>query len=119
MCASPLVSIAQIEGHVRAAGSGFMLARDMRFAARASAIFGQFEPSFGVIRGGGGARHLTRLMGRARALEVMLSAEDYDADLAARSAEFSASHRGRDEARPLDPEGKVALAGRLGHLAEG
>ena len=84
LSASPLISIAQIEGRVRAAGSEFVLACDMRFAARESAIFGQFEPSLGVIPGGGGAQHLTRLMGRARALEVMLSAEDYDADLAER-----------------------------------
>src|SRR4051812_4243888 len=82
LSASPLVSIAQIEGRVRAAGSEFVLACDMRFAARESAIFGQFEPSFGVIPGGGGAQHLPRLMGRARALEVMLSAEDYDAEIA-------------------------------------
>ena len=52
----------------------------MRFAARESAIFGQFEPAFGVIPGAGAAQHLARLMGRARALEVMLSAEDYDYD---------------------------------------
>ena len=44
----------------------------------------QFEPAFGQIPGGGAAQHLTRLMGRARALEVMLSADDYDADLAER-----------------------------------
>jgi enoyl-CoA hydratase/carnithine racemase len=56
----------------------------MRFAARESAIFAQFEPAFGQVPGGGAAQHLTRLMGRARALEVMLSAEDYDADLAER-----------------------------------
>jgi len=84
LSASPLVSIAQVEGRVRGAGSEFVLACDMRFAARESAIFGQFEPSLGVIPGGGAAQHLTRLMGRARALEVMLSAEDYDADLAER-----------------------------------
>ena len=84
LSASRLVSIAQIEGRVRAAGSEFVLACDMRFAARESAIFGQFEPSLGVIPGGGAAQHLTRLMGRGRALEVMLSAEDYDADLAER-----------------------------------
>ncbi len=84
LSASPLVSIAQIEGRVRGAGSEFVLSCDMRFAARESAIFGQFEPSFGTIPGGGAAQHLTRLMGRARALEVMLSAEDYDADLAQR-----------------------------------
>ena len=81
---SRLVTIAQIEGRVRAAGSEFVLACDMRFAARESAIFGQFEPATGVIPGAGAAQHLTRLMGRARALEVMLSAEDYDAELAER-----------------------------------
>lgn len=84
LSASRLVTIAQIEGRVRAAGSEFVLACDMRFAARESAIFCQFEPAFGQLPGGGAAQHLTRLMGRARALEVMLSAEDYDADLAER-----------------------------------
>jgi enoyl-CoA hydratase/carnithine racemase len=56
----------------------------MRFAARESAIFGQFEPAFGLLPGGGAAQHLARLMGRARALEVLLSAEDYSAELAER-----------------------------------
>jgi enoyl-CoA hydratase/carnithine racemase len=84
LSASRLVTIAQIEGRVRAAGSEFILACDMRFAARESAIFCQFEPAFGQLPGGGAAQHLTRLMGRARALEVMLSAEDYDAELAER-----------------------------------
>ncbi len=84
LSASPQVSIAQIEGRVRGAGSEFALACDMRFAARETAIFGQFEPAFGQIPGGGAAQHLTRLMGRSRALEVMLSADDYDADLAER-----------------------------------
>jgi enoyl-CoA hydratase/carnithine racemase len=84
LSASRLVTIAQIEGRVRAAGSEFVLACDMRFAARDSAIFCQFEPAFGELPGGGAAQHLTRLMGRSRALEVMLSAEDYDADLAER-----------------------------------
>src|ERR1051326_6528664 len=83
LSASRLATIAQIEGRVRGAGSEFVLACDMRFAARESAVFGQFEPSFGVIPGAGAAQHLTRLMGRARALEVMLSAEDYNAELAA------------------------------------
>jgi enoyl-CoA hydratase/carnithine racemase len=84
LSASRLVSIAQIEGRVRGAGSEFVLACDMRFAAQESAIFSQFEPALGQIPGGGAAQHLTRLMGRARALEVMLSAEDYDAELAER-----------------------------------
>jgi enoyl-CoA hydratase/carnithine racemase len=84
LSASRLVTIAQIAGRVRGAGSEFVLACDMRFAARESAIFGQPEPALGLIPGGGAAQHLARLMGRARALEVMLSAEDYDADLAER-----------------------------------
>ena len=84
LSASRLVTIAQIEGRVRGAGSEFVLACDMRFAARESAIFGQFEPAFGLLPGGGASQHLTRLMGRGRALEVMLSAQDYDADLAER-----------------------------------
>ena len=84
LSASRLVTIAQIEGRVRAAGSEFVLACDMRFAARESAIFGQFEPAFGSVPGGWRRPTPRRLMGRARALEVMLSAEDYDADLAER-----------------------------------
>ena len=81
---SRLVTIAQIEGRVRGVGSEFVLATDMRFAARESAIFSQFEPAFGVLPGGGATQHLVRLMGRSRTLEVMLSAEDYDAQLAER-----------------------------------
>jgi enoyl-CoA hydratase/carnithine racemase len=84
LSASSVITIAQIEGRVRAAGSEFALACDMRFAARESAIFGQFEPAFGLLPGGGATQHLVRLMGRGRALEVMLTAEDYDADLAER-----------------------------------
>src|ERR1700730_5951117 len=81
---SRLVTIAQIEGRVRGAGSEFVLACDMRFAARESAIFAQPEPGLGSIPGAGGVQHLTRLMGRGRALEVMLSADDYNAELAVR-----------------------------------
>src|SRR5262249_27932175 len=81
---SRLVTIAQIEGRVRGAGSEFVLACDMRFGARESAIFGQPEEALGLMPGAGGVQHLTRLLGRGRALEVMLSAEDYDAELAER-----------------------------------
>ena len=81
---SRLVTIAQIEGRVRGAGSEFVLACDMRFAARESAVFGQFEQAFGQIPGAGAVQHLTRLLGRGRALEVLLSADDYDAELAER-----------------------------------
>src|SRR5262245_21601017 len=84
LSASRLVTMAQIEGRVRGAGSEFVLACDMRFAARESAIFSQPEQGFGLVPGAGGIQHLTRLMGRARALEVILSADDHDADLAER-----------------------------------
>ena len=84
LSASRLVTIAQIEGRLRAAGNEFVLACDMRFAARESAIFAQPEPGLGTIPGAGGVQHLVRLMGRARALEVMLSADDYDAETAER-----------------------------------
>ena len=84
LSASRLVTIAQIEGRVRAAGSEFVLACDMRFAARESAVFAQFEAAFGALPGAGGVQHLTRLLGRARALEVMLSARDHGADVAER-----------------------------------
>jgi enoyl-CoA hydratase/carnithine racemase len=84
LSASRLVTIAQIEGRVRGAGSEFVLACDMRFAARETAVFGQIEPAFGLIPGGGAVQYLVRVMGRARALEVLLSADDYDAELAER-----------------------------------
>jgi enoyl-CoA hydratase/carnithine racemase len=79
-----LVTIAQVEGRVRGAGSEFVLACDMSFAARGLAIFGQPEAGFGLIPGAGGIHHLARQMGRGRALEAILSADDYDADLAER-----------------------------------
>jgi enoyl-CoA hydratase/carnithine racemase len=111
LSASRVVTIAQIEGRVRAAGSEFVLACDMRFAARESAIFNQFEPAFGLLPGGGGAQHLTRLMGRSRALEVMLSAEDYDADLAERYGWIN-------RALPAEELGSfvAALAQRIGRF---
>jgi len=84
LSASRLVTIAQIEGRARGAGSEFALACDMRFAARETAMFSQMEAALGVIPGAGAVQHLVRLMGRARGLEVMLGALDYDAELAER-----------------------------------
>jgi enoyl-CoA hydratase/carnithine racemase len=84
LSASRAVSIAQIEGRARGAGNEFALACDMCFAARESAIFGHPEAGTGVSPGAGGIQHLARLMGRSRALEVMMSGQDYDAELAER-----------------------------------
>jgi enoyl-CoA hydratase/carnithine racemase len=78
------ITIAQIEGIARGAGSELALACDMRFASRERAIFGQIEAGFGAVPGAGGIQHLTRLLGRGRAMEVILSSGDYDADLAER-----------------------------------
>jgi len=84
LSSSRLVTIAQIEGRVRGAGNEFVLSCDMRFAASESAVFAQFEAAFGQLAGGGGVQYLARLMGRGRTLEVMLSADDYSAELAER-----------------------------------
>ncbi|OBK16663.1 enoyl-CoA hydratase [Mycobacterium asiaticum] len=79
----PVVSIAKIRGRVRGIGSELTLAMDMRFASE-RALFGQPETASGNLPGGGGLEHLPRLLGRARALEVALSSDDYPADLAER-----------------------------------
>ena len=78
------VTIASIAGRVRGAGSEFILACDMRFASRERAVFGQPEVGVAAIPGAGAAQHLSRLMGRGRALEALLGADDFSADLAER-----------------------------------
>jgi enoyl-CoA hydratase/carnithine racemase len=80
----PVVTIAKLRGRARGAGSELALACDMRFAARESAILGQPEIGFGAPPGAGGVQHLGRLLGRGRAMEVILGAGDLDADLAER-----------------------------------
>jgi enoyl-CoA hydratase/carnithine racemase len=77
------VSIAVITGRVRGAGSEFTLACDMRFAID-SAVFGQPEVGIGAIPGAGAVQHLARLMGRGRALEALIGADDFCAELAER-----------------------------------
>jgi enoyl-CoA hydratase/carnithine racemase len=80
----PKVTIAVIEGRARGGGSELVLAMDMRFAARGKALFAQPEVAVGIIPGGGGTQRLPRLVGRARALEIVLGCNDIDADLAER-----------------------------------
>jgi enoyl-CoA hydratase/carnithine racemase len=75
---APVVSIASIRGRVRGAGSEFVLACDLRFASRESALLGQFEVATGLVPGGGPMARLSRLVGRGRALEILLVAEDLD-----------------------------------------
>ena len=81
---SPVVSIAKIRGRARGVGSEFVLACDMRFASREKAILGQPEVGAGVIPGGGGTERLPLLVGRGRALEIILGANDFDGETAER-----------------------------------
>lgn len=80
----PQVTIAQIEGFTRGGGSELALACDMRFAARGKAVFGQPEIALGILPGAGGTARLTRLLGRARASEIILGGDDFSADEAER-----------------------------------
>src|SRR5258708_3253557 len=81
---SPVVSIAKIRGCVRGASSEFVLACDMRFASRENTRLGQPEVGVGVHPGGGGTERLPLLVGRGRALEIILGANDFDGDTAER-----------------------------------
>lgn len=76
----PQVTIGEIRGRTRGAGGEFALALDMRFASQERAIFGQPEVGSGLLPGAGGTQRLPALIGRARALEVILSSDDYSAE---------------------------------------
>ncbi len=75
---APVVSIASIRGRARGAGSEFVLACDLRFASRENTLLGQWEVGVGVVPGGGPMARLSRLVGRGRALEILLVADDLD-----------------------------------------
>ena len=79
---APVVSIAKIAGRTRGVGNEFVLACDLRFASRQKAIFGQPEIGLGVVPGCGALEWLPRMVGRSRALEIVLGADDFDADTA-------------------------------------
>ncbi len=70
------VSIASIRGRARGAGSEFVLACDLRFASDENTLLGHFDA--GVVAGGGPMAQLSRLVGRGRALEILLVADDLD-----------------------------------------
>ncbi len=75
-------TIGKIEGIARGGGSEFLLSLDMRFAALGKAVLAQPEVALGIIPGGSGTQRLPRLMGRGRALEIVLGCDDFPADLA-------------------------------------
>jgi enoyl-CoA hydratase/carnithine racemase len=93
---APVVSIAKVRGRARGVGNEFILACDLRFASRERAIFGQPEVGVGVIPGGGALEWLPRLVGRSRALEMVLSADDFDAETA---QTFGMINRAVDDAK--------------------
>ncbi|MFT7776508.1 enoyl-CoA hydratase/isomerase family protein [Roseateles sp.] len=81
---APFISIGAIRGRTRGGGNELSLAMDLRYASREQAFFAQPEVGTGILPGGGGSERLPRLIGRDRALEAILSAQDYDADTAER-----------------------------------
>jgi enoyl-CoA hydratase/carnithine racemase len=84
LSSTPVVSIAKIRGRTRGIGNEFVLACDMRFASRHNTLFGNPEVGVGLIPGGGALEWLPRVVGRSRALEIVLSGDDFDADIAER-----------------------------------
>jgi enoyl-CoA hydratase/carnithine racemase len=102
----PVVTLAKIRGRARGAGSELALACDMRFAARENAILGQIEVGVGATPGAGGVQHLGRLLGRGRAMEAILGADD----------SLSVSYRSTGLTRPthLSPADACPSAARTG-----
>lgn len=79
---APFITIASINGRTQGGGDELTLAFDLRYASKEKAIFNQPEVGVGLFPGGGATYNLTRLVGRDRALEVLLSSDDYNADTA-------------------------------------
>jgi enoyl-CoA hydratase/carnithine racemase len=104
----PKATIGKVEGRARGGGSELLLSLDMRFGALGRAILSQPEVALGIIPGGSGTQRLPRLVGRARALEVVLGCEDFPADLAERYGYLN-------RALPADALGPFVdrLAGRI------
>ena len=105
---APVVSIASIRGRARGAGSEFVLACDLRFASRENTLLGQWEVGVGVVPGGGPMARLSRLVGRGRALEILLVADDLDGP---RAEQYGYVNRAIAD-NQLDAEVK-AIASRL------
>ncbi len=81
---APFATIGVLRGRARGVGSEFLQSLDMTFASRERAVISQIEVGCGLLPGGGGSERLPLLTGRQRALEIILSADDFDADTAER-----------------------------------
>jgi enoyl-CoA hydratase/carnithine racemase len=108
---APVVSIASIRGRAHGAGSEFVLACDLRFGSRENTLLGQFEVGTGVVPRGGPMAQLPRLVGRGRALEILLVADDLDGP---RAEQYGYLNRVIADDR-LDDE-VAAIASRLAGL---
>jgi enoyl-CoA hydratase/carnithine racemase len=102
----PKVTIAKVEGRARGGGSEIALAMDMCFAAMGKALFAQPEAAIGLVPGGGSTQRLPRLIGRGRALEVLLGCDDLSAELAERYGYIN---------RALPADGLTPFVERLAH----
>jgi enoyl-CoA hydratase/carnithine racemase len=102
----PKATIAKIEGRCRGGGSELALSCDMRFAALDRAVLGQPEVSIGIIPGGSGSVRLPRLVGRGRALEIILGCGDFGAEMAERYGYVN---------RALPPEDITAFVNTLAY----
>ncbi|MFG3019704.1 enoyl-CoA hydratase/isomerase family protein [Streptomyces sp. NPDC048254] len=81
---SSVLSVAKVRGRARAQGFEFALACDIRFASKERAVFSLIEVAGATVPGGGGIEWLSALVGRSRSLEIILGADDFDADIAER-----------------------------------
>ncbi|MCH2173020.1 enoyl-CoA hydratase/isomerase family protein [Myxococcota bacterium] len=123
----PKVTIGVIEGCARGGGSEFLLSLDMRFGSIGGCVLSQPEVALGILPGGSGTQHLPRLIGRGRALEVILGCEDFDAETAERYGWINRALP-PDELRPFVqqlarriaafPQEAIALAKRSVDAAE-
>jgi len=81
---APFVTIGKLRGRARGVGSEFLLGMDMRFASRENSSLAQIEVPLGLIPGGGGMERLPQVVGRSRAIEIIIGGEDFNADTAER-----------------------------------
>lgn len=105
----PIPTIGKIAGRVGGGGNEFSACFDMRFGVRGQTVINQMEVPLGILPGGSGTQQLPRLIGRSRALEVILGADDLDADTAER---WGYLNRAFDSAAELDAF-VTRLAGRM------
>jgi enoyl-CoA hydratase/carnithine racemase len=102
----PKATIAKIAGRVGGGGSELSASLDMRFGALGHTVVNQMEVALGILPGGTGTQRLPRLIGRGRALEVILGSDDLDAETAERWGYLN---------RALPPEELGPFVDRLAH----